>query len=563
MAVLIPCVNPQIVYDCNGKKHVVPCGSCEVCRTLKRSESLSKLNEETRSRKHTFFVTLTYSDANIPKLYFREYLPLSYSEKSVLSYSVPRGYDFKRSFGFAKFLLDGNFSEVAESQALRFNHRVPYDCLAPVFERLDSVRAPFVPVLNPRDLQLFLKRLRKKIHVFCLTNGLNRDEERLRYYAVGEYGPAHFRPHYHLLLFTDSDAVSEQLIRFVSSCWALGYTNTSRARDGATSYVAGYLNSFVYLPRFYTDYCKFWRPFARSSAGLGAPCFGDAEESDLFAIGRFDDYVIQCGSEYVTNCFRRSYFSRLFAPLSQFFAKDYGQSYGIFKRMSEIYRKYGWTPDCRQVPERTLKTAFSLYIDEDMKVHRIGSEWYVLLDVSRFPVDSFAGYMSWQFSDSACYVKKDTFLSRCCSLARRVDKLLKLFGKSLYDFRLLSLSWFSSFVLRIRDYVRRLGIGSLVPYYKNMEVVEQECKLLGYLPDQVEAALDRFLVVRPDGDDPGYYRKDSDGFFVKTFYLPDYFRYALEVLRAEIRERTKHRHLNDLLLFNSNYMNQYGRFVFS
>lgn len=47
--------------------------------------------------------------------------------------------------------------------------------------------------LEPRDLQLFLKRLRwQQAQDFG---------NRIRFYAVGEYGDLHHRPHYHLIVF--------------------------------------------------------------------------------------------------------------------------------------------------------------------------------------------------------------------------------------------------------------------------------------------------------------------------------------------------------------------------
>lgn len=48
--------------------------------------------------------------------------------------------------------------------------------------------------LHKRDLQLFFKRLRKLMH-----------PESLRYFAVGEYGTKKGRPHYHAVLFSNSD----------------------------------------------------------------------------------------------------------------------------------------------------------------------------------------------------------------------------------------------------------------------------------------------------------------------------------------------------------------------
>lgn len=48
--------------------------------------------------------------------------------------------------------------------------------------------------LCKRDLQLYFKRLRKSYV-----------SEKIRYYAVGEYGSKHGRPHYHILLFNVLD----------------------------------------------------------------------------------------------------------------------------------------------------------------------------------------------------------------------------------------------------------------------------------------------------------------------------------------------------------------------
>lgn len=47
--------------------------------------------------------------------------------------------------------------------------------------------------VHPRDLQLFLKRLRKQVYTqFAKT---------IKFYACGEYGEQTLRPHYHLLIF--------------------------------------------------------------------------------------------------------------------------------------------------------------------------------------------------------------------------------------------------------------------------------------------------------------------------------------------------------------------------
>ena len=48
------------------------------------------------------------------------------------------------------------------------------------------------PTLSKRDVQLFLKRLRKSL------------KKSIKYYCVGEYGTRTNRPHYHFILFNSS-----------------------------------------------------------------------------------------------------------------------------------------------------------------------------------------------------------------------------------------------------------------------------------------------------------------------------------------------------------------------
>jgi len=58
--------------------------------------------------------------------------------------------------------------------------------------------------LEKRHLQLFMKRLRKRL------------PKRLRYFAVGEYGTNNGRPHYHVILFNVDNADQE----YIRKSWA-------------------------------------------------------------------------------------------------------------------------------------------------------------------------------------------------------------------------------------------------------------------------------------------------------------------------------------------------------
>ena len=79
--------------------------------------------------------------------------------------------------------------------------------------------------LSKPDLQKFMKRLRK------------RCSQRLRYYAVGEYGTKRQRPHYHILLF-NTTLDDEQAIR---ESWKLGQLHIGKVNEASIRYCLKYI----------------------------------------------------------------------------------------------------------------------------------------------------------------------------------------------------------------------------------------------------------------------------------------------------------------------------------
>lgn len=77
--------------------------------------------------------------------------------------------------------------------------------------------------LSVRDLQLFMKRLREF-----------RSEEKIRFFAVGEYGDVTLRPHYHLMLFGLS--VPKDIVR----AWGHGYVHVGSVTRQSCAYITGY-----------------------------------------------------------------------------------------------------------------------------------------------------------------------------------------------------------------------------------------------------------------------------------------------------------------------------------
>lgn len=95
--------------------------------------------------------------------------------------------------------------------------------------------------VNKRDLQLFMKRLRKALA-----------PQKVRYYACGEYGEKNWRAHYHLVLFgyfPDDGVLWRKTPRghvywrspFLEKIWGMGHVEFGDVSAGNAEYVAGYV----------------------------------------------------------------------------------------------------------------------------------------------------------------------------------------------------------------------------------------------------------------------------------------------------------------------------------
>lgn len=105
--------------------------------------------------------------------------------------------------------------------------------------------------LCKRDLQLYLKRLRKK-----------DEQTRIRYYAVGEYGSHSGRPHYHILLFNSCE-------EHIRSSWTdsknkpIGIVHVGKVTGASVAYVTKYIIQKDQYP------AGLEKPFATMSRAYG------------------------------------------------------------------------------------------------------------------------------------------------------------------------------------------------------------------------------------------------------------------------------------------------------
>ena len=111
-----------------------------------------------------------------------------------------------------------------------------------------------IPTLVKRDLQLWMKRLRK------------RNKTKIKYYAVGEYGTLSDRPHYHAIMFNVEQG-NFQSYPSITKAWDKGHVHVGAVSRASISYTTGYVMSGNWTPRCELDDRQ--PHFSLMSKGLG------------------------------------------------------------------------------------------------------------------------------------------------------------------------------------------------------------------------------------------------------------------------------------------------------
>lgn len=147
-----------------------------------------------------------------------------------------------------------------------------------------------LPTLDPKDLQLWLKRLRQAINPL-----------KVRYYAIGEYGDETQRPHYHVALFGypncsyGNSRYSKSRQNCCPHCdlirdtWALGQIFAGDLSTNSAQYIAGYVTKKLTAkndPRLLGRHPEFGRMSLKP--GIGAD-FMHEVASTLLSLDGFEE----------------------------------------------------------------------------------------------------------------------------------------------------------------------------------------------------------------------------------------------------------------------------------
>lgn len=272
-----------------GTRIAVDCGQCDYCIHKKAKKASMRVRTAGSAFKYSFFVTLTYDNVHIP-LMSCKVLSSTYEDALGLSGDIHFGHEYHQYIPVSEYQCDDNSAlrhiffeqvqgtvpfdrEIKEYVPIKDNWFLSMDAIRSFIAKTQAIdktdypsseqygRDNLIPFLNYVDVQNYIKRLRKHLY-----NKLG-SYETLHFYAVGEYGPVHFRPHYHLLLFTNSNEVAEVLRYCHDKSWQLGRSDFQRSAGGASSYVASYVNSLSAAPLLYRS-CRAFRPRSRASLGF-------------------------------------------------------------------------------------------------------------------------------------------------------------------------------------------------------------------------------------------------------------------------------------------------------
>lgn len=229
-----------------------PCGHCYSCLKNKSNRDTALAMNIASNFKYCFFVWLSYEDQYLPYMELKSVDSLDDTRSNYLFSSINRNLRIPVANGKDRIIEDPLFEfthsmNSSEYQDIIVKSHGRYDFLRkcvvyPRFEDCDNR----IPYCNVSDCQKFLKRLR--------FHSKDKYNEEIRFYGVSEYGPRTYRPHWHLLLFLNSDELASSICQLVSESWSYGRTTCELSRGGSAAYVASYVNSNVCLPSLYLQH---------------------------------------------------------------------------------------------------------------------------------------------------------------------------------------------------------------------------------------------------------------------------------------------------------------------
>lgn len=526
----------------------VRCGTCPSCLVHRSNIQCALISNMSSHFKYAYFFTLTYSDEFVPRVSFEvvercdaeseidaymsdsdpRHLPYDDSRYQIAATYLPRSgcfrvhdsgrvRDFSETEDSYQFLHTFSGKEICDL-LVASNGRYDFARKCVVFPSIDECRNE-VLVLNPYDQNLFFKRLRKLI--------AEKYDEKICYYLASEYGGRTYRPHWHGILFFNSDALTSSICELVSKSWSYGRTDCSLSRGSAAGYVASYINSFVDLPDFFNRH-KEIRPRSYHSKGLSVNKLfcqsADISEVQEVAALCLDGSSVPINGEYVTVKPSRSYEHMVFPRISDPFFKDpyscIDLFFGAFTASSRLFRN-GY-----------------ISLDEDLSTFLLAKRY------ARFYYDVKFGYRTASRYDSLIFkfIRLETVQVNFDSVVGKIYRFFSAVNRTLRFWNLdryvlpedLKRSLFKLFVSSFK-YWSRKELRLLNDFYDYLSVHPESQAFLNSRSINFSC---------PPKDDESFWNE-----------LNSTLSSLKNSVKQKIFQRVKHKNYNDLsgLLFNLNF----------
>lgn len=257
------CFHPQRIYNKYlGEYLYVNCRKCDGCLSARAAELTSRVEKECKQHTYSLFFTLTYDNAHLPVM--------RWHSGTLFCGNRPIGYDKE-----SKQYIYPSYDVSALGDDFDLSELVPTN-----YETIDGFA-----YANKYDVQKFIMRLRSHIarneeFKYEVINdkvvrslgtaeyikNLSKDEKKVRFFICAEYGPKHFRPHYHGIVWTDCEPIARYLERNLLEDWSLGSKTLDKPTyvcGSAPSYVAKYVNGSTRLPKVLQS--ESFKPFVMAS----------------------------------------------------------------------------------------------------------------------------------------------------------------------------------------------------------------------------------------------------------------------------------------------------------
>lgn len=420
----------------------VRCGTCPSCLVHRSNIQCALISNMSSHFKYAYFFTLTYSNEFVPRISLEvvercdaeseidaymsdsdpRHLPYDDSRYQIAATYLPRSgcfrvhdsgrvRDFSETENSYQFLHSFSGKEIHDL-LMASNSHYDFERRCVVSPSIDECRNEIL-VLNPYDQNLFFKRLRKLI--------AEKYDEKICYYLVSEYGGRTYRPHWHGILFFNSDALTSSICELVSKSWSYGRTDCSLSRGSAAGYVASYINSFVDLPDFFIRH-KEIKPRSYHSKGLSVNRLfrqsSDVSELREVADSCFDGFSVPINGEYVTVKPSRAYEHTVFPRISNpVFENSYSRVDLFFGAFT--------------APDRLIRDGY-ISIDETLSTYEISKRY------ARFYYDVNSGSRIGSYYDSLIfkYVRLESVQIGFDSVVGKIYRFFSAVNRTLRFWRL-------------------------------------------------------------------------------------------------------------------------------